>query len=972
MLDGVGPKDEIVFVARSEEQDRFRHLLTQVRDGKDDVGEGRVVLVYGHGGIGKSRLLSRFGEIAEGSLDATEISPGKFAVIDVDWERDRRLNSADYDSHAGPAIWTVLARLEARIREVFGEKTADKPFRGFRKQLKDFPHVQRLAEAVGLADELGGARPTAADLTRRGVEVAEAGAGLLGGPAQSVAKAAGAASSAAVDLVSALRGRRVSQAEIDRIFAPVDAMVREFADGLRQVARQRPAVLLLDTCELIGEAGARLREVMRRAGPRVVWVLGARMEHDTDSSSDSEARAFRREISHERLVAMPLSTFDDASIAAYLRLKLGGPAADGQLVERVAQHSRGVPLAVSFLARMLSGGEPVDEILPPVGAEPDSSALIRHLAERYLIHVRKIPDLEGDELALCGLALYQENSIGTGVLAALWNVPEDGVDAVMTVLSQRHDFVLSGRRRLHHEFRLTLLAYLKDPLRRAAVRPMNDRAAAYLRSRAQTVPAVEEQLESQDWQETVAAVLWHTMWSDPERALALLRHLYPYAMVLDPAFAQRLVLVVDEFDGILSDEQRRRHADLTMATTGSWYSSPSTLRKVLRWCETATLDDPVVASDIPREVYIHLLQCRLEEREDRDATALDRRVKALAAAALNLPERSERTKEAIADAAAQMCRELIVPSALRREPSSVALRAAQLAVQLNDDDADNLRYLGLARLAMGEERAARDLFERVYAVDSGERQWTMLSLAHDISNIGHPRIAVDYYQRAAQLDPDDAKCWNYLGVCQDQTGDTHAAADSYARAASLDGDLAVAHYNLGLSRRNVGDSTWREALLEAERQLRGQLDAPAFGIAGENRRLLGDTLGYLCRWDEAIEHYRDAIDAGAAGEVHAGLADALLATGRYDQAIAAYAQALDSGHETDWLRRSLGDALAGVGRIRQARREWERSRRELQDELLSRGEQWITWYTLGGVEMRLHRFAEAVEAYEKAVELRPD
>ena len=70
-----------LFVGRTEEQQRFKQVLTTLEGPPDDgPDEGYVIVVQGYGGIGKSTLLRRF---------ATMASDRGCAVLETDWERDR-------------------------------------------------------------------------------------------------------------------------------------------------------------------------------------------------------------------------------------------------------------------------------------------------------------------------------------------------------------------------------------------------------------------------------------------------------------------------------------------------------------------------------------------------------------------------------------------------------------------------------------------------------------------------------------------------------------------------------------------------------------------------------------------------------------------------------------------------------------------------------------------------------------------
>ena len=103
------------------------------------------------------------------------------------------------------------------------------------------------------------------------------------------------------------------------------------------------------------------------------------------------------------------------------------------------------------------------------------------------------------------------------------------VAARLDGLAARHDFVLSGSRRLHQEVREAVLLFLLDPLERPAVREMNTRAAAHYRARAASAdhPTIDAQVTDQRWQTAVISLLWHIFWTDLDQGLETLSRLLP-------------------------------------------------------------------------------------------------------------------------------------------------------------------------------------------------------------------------------------------------------------------------------------------------------------------------------------------------------------------------------------------------------------------------------------------------------------
>src|SRR5262245_52773591 len=100
------------FLGRSEEQARLREVIGALTSQTAAPYErlAYVVLVYGRGGIGKTRLLQRFGEIV-----TTEAPSVALARIAWEVEREQRLVEFAYGRDHAPVI---VGTIEACVREL--------------------------------------------------------------------------------------------------------------------------------------------------------------------------------------------------------------------------------------------------------------------------------------------------------------------------------------------------------------------------------------------------------------------------------------------------------------------------------------------------------------------------------------------------------------------------------------------------------------------------------------------------------------------------------------------------------------------------------------------------------------------------------------------------------------------------------------------------------------------------------------
>jgi hypothetical protein len=254
------------FVGCTAEQARFRDMLMKL-SARDMPGpdEGFVVLVHGHGGLGKTSLLGRFREIAGGQEPSDRGNRDRFVVAAVDWEHEQRLQQADFATFTGPLIWKVLDRIYRAVSDDAllwprARRVAQREFGSFRQQMTRLPELMDRARQLGLDGILGRQRLTAAELAQIVDAAARVGAGLAG-HAGSAAVPGGAAPGLGVIAAAVAKKAQVYwRGPVDpdtfaSFTSEVDALVRAFAAGLRSSSRKvRPVVLVLDTCELLGDA----------------------------------------------------------------------------------------------------------------------------------------------------------------------------------------------------------------------------------------------------------------------------------------------------------------------------------------------------------------------------------------------------------------------------------------------------------------------------------------------------------------------------------------------------------------------------------------------------------------------------------------------------------------------------------------------------------------------------------------------
>ena len=767
-------KRRALFLGRSDEQNRFRTVLDGVVHGGEP-DEAFVVLVSGLGGIGKSTLLRRYREMATG-VRAGRLRPKQGLLLAaVDWESEQRRRAADYSSEGGPPIWVVLDRIYDAIHSSGAEirggaRAVEKAFSSFRLQVTRVPE---LAEEVRQALPGGESRAhlSPADIEAvlqavgRGAAVAHPAAALVAEP---IAKGVGGAVHLAQDAREAVREQRrgrVPEEAYRLILRRVEALVDTFADGLRLVtSKVRPVVVILDTCELILGSQEYLRRAMSGSGSHAAWVIGMRLE--PEATGEGEAALYRRTIAESRLRSVPLARFPDQLVAEFLDLELPGGLPSGTSVENVAEVTRGIPLAVSLVCDLLAAGQDPEVVLRPVPEPGKPSAVIRELAERYLTHAVHCPPLQRDLPLLYGLALVYRDRLDPGLLAALWGVDPTKVADLTAGLAAHHDFVLRGSRRLHDDVRDTIRLYLLDDALRAQQRPMNRRAEAHLHHRLGELglTSVDDQLTSDEWQNLTTALLWHVFWEDNRSGIELLCQLLPAADILDESFAAALLAVASFFIPVLDAQQKQAIVTLRAlrAARIRWWilelGRPSSGRALEVLEHHRYSNDAVLATDIPRSAYLHLLRAKHAERSANQAVHALTELEQADRAIPDTGDPPGATSRVLAHLAEQLFRDLIDVEEGAVPPFAEARRAASLAARSNPSPSAWVS-VGMAHGALGRYAEALHAYDQATRLDP-EYAPAYSSRGNALLSMGLFADALHAYDDAIRIRPKQEMSYN--------------------------------------------------------------------------------------------------------------------------------------------------------------------------------------------------------------------
>ncbi len=923
----------VLFVGRGEEQESFRAALAELREGEPS-GQAHVVLVYGLGGIGKSALLRRYGEIAAEDT-VTGRGKGQLLIASVDWEREQRMRAGDFALDGGPPIWLALDRIYKAVGEAAGRSRreaalAERAFGAFRLQVTRLP---QLAEEVRQAFPGGEAVKvtTAADVEAvvqavgRGVAVtgaAHPAAALLAAPAAAGAAGAGHIARDAWGTLRQMRHGAVPDEAYRLVLRRVEDLADAFARGVRRVSERQPVMIVLDTCELISGSQDYLLQVMRASGSRVLWVIGMRLDPEAELAWQlhPEVARYREAISAPRLHVVPLGRFPDDTIVEYVSRELPGRLGADVPLDTLAQVTRGIPLAVSLICDLLKSGQDAKTALRPVPEPGMPSAVTRALAERYLAHALSRPPLQDDVPLLYGLSLLHSDRLDPDLLAALWNVDPGEIAGMTSRLAERHDFVLRGSRRLHDDVRDAIRLHLLDDALRVAQRPMNERATAHLSRRLRQLPltSIEAQLASEDLQGVVTALLWHTFWAGSRAGIILLCDLLPPACILAGPFAVTLLDIARFFLPALSTQERRSVEALGTLTwltrlppeekdaSGNGEDPGHALAIV---GDQQCRDKSVLAADIPPMVYLGLLQAKYARWSGAPPAEALRAVDRVAAFLPAPDHQPGSTSRALAQLAESIADDMIFVS---RWPTASpgGLHAAELAARYNPASSMAWWLLAVARGELGDHEGDLAASEEAIRLDPG------LALAHNSRGVAlsHAKRfdeALNEYDEAVRLNPEYTVASNNrvrllgrLGRLQDALNASDAAVRVLPRQASR-------HTSRSWILRRLG--RFQDSLDAADEALR--ID-PESGPAHNSRGL---SLHWLGRFDEALEAFGAAADREPdSSSAHANRNLPLRSLGRFHDALETCDIAIRLNPDSAWAHANHGLTLEALGRTHDA------------------------------------------------------
>ncbi len=300
-----------------------------------------------------------------------------------------------------------------------------------------------------------------------------------------------------------------------------------------------------------------------------------------------------------------------------------------------------------------------------------------------------------------------------------------------------------------------------------------------------------------------------------------------------------------------------------------------------------------------------------------------------------------------------------------RTAYEAAITLYRQAIERYSNDRDRARAwndLGSTYQALHRLEDAIKAFRR--AIELDPTYTTPLNKLGDVyQELGYHEDAIEAYRQAIALEPGDAVSWNSLGDVYRELAQFEAAIEAYQQALNFNPGFAWPYHSLGLI---------------YQQQDRYELATPAFHQAarlhqrGEDRAIawqqLGDIYRRLERFEEAVEAYQQARALGPAfawpyhnlGLIYEQRGDYEAAAPLFRQAIARHKN--DRDRVLSWQR--LGDVCHALNRYTEAIEAYQRVI-ELNPQAAG------AWNCLGTAQAALEHYEAAIKAFERAIELDP-
>ncbi len=874
-----------LFLGRVEEQKQFRQALQDTLPPPPGEELPYIFLLYGSGGIGKSTLARRFKDIAE-------LEPqfeGKFYTLWIDWEDERRKHPALKVGRDQISVETVFERIHATI--IQSNEKWGRHFGKYQKMVRERSDIEKQAAEIltgggGTNDEfshklVGATTSALAKIIRWQVLIGETGEKLA---QQFMEAGVEIGADQAASLRNYMQNKlqaRLKTEQYQLFLNPHEQLTTALAEGLEQISGQKPIIFFLDTYEIVDRTDFWMKELIKAAGPKFIWVISGRNNLVRSGQFGDEYFHGYAEVFPRRFLPYDIHQLARADVAAYFReLTAIDPLSEAE-IDALTRATRGIPLALRTAGEIWQKGVGIAEIVGDLDSHTPHQEIVEQMTARYLLHALQN---EVDQQAIYALALAKGNH---KVLQAMLET-EAGNNSFdlptrLQVLRRDYAAIHLHEARLHDEPATYILSYLQQDERRSSwnVRRLNMNAQAalaeYIQQLETELPLLEHRCEDEDWVQASLDLTQTHFWLEEQEGWKYFIPRFVEGLAYNIDLAQGLLEIGASWQNYLSKRGKKR---LKMLTTSAHNIDAATkmIQELNRLNRSGWLQGKY---EKERKAILAWVSGVVFMRQ-KD---LEKAQRALAEAERGLPEDGTILAELLGESLDDLASQMMWPDG---NSDGIFAPAAEILLQ----------------------KATKWLPEEAGI-------WMRLGAAFTLSN--KHNLAIKAYDRSLDLNPENANVYNNRGVTYAQLGKFDEAFSDYDRVIQLNSDDANTYNNRGVTYAQLGK--FDEAFSDYNQAI--QLN-PKYAKAYNNRGMI---LSLMDNLDDALEDYTQAIRLNSDdADYFYNRGTTYAALGKLDDALEDYTQAirLNSDDASTYVSlaacyRKLGDEAAYEKVITQAK-----------------------------------------------------
>ena len=822
-----------VFIGRSKERLDFNRKLDDLLD--SGLEKPYVTLLYGNGGIGKTTLCRKMME-----LEPVEVPPypDSFQHVYIDWQEAHLV----HDRIRVMDAVTPDAMLDALHKEIIvAQPNWKSSFKGFEKINEKTIQVE--AKLLKLAKKDGKFGAVIHYLSKAGL----AGlASALFQDASGVVGATVAAGTTALDkfvddklgdtkfkeqlneFQSHILGN-LNGADLQLLRNHLNIKAEALGRGLNEIAGSKPIIIALDTYERIDKADHYLRQVIKAASTRVVWIIAGRQNifknrELRQNGVRTTLTGYEAGRGHDYDVEpIEVSKFAELDVKEYFeQYSLALP--DDNALRHVYDVTRGIPLAVETAAEIWRGSQDLEDIGSVIDDKAESE-IVKEMVERYLRHQVE----EQDKHALYALA-FSEGDVG--ILRAMLNLENQSLDVKLSELAQKYATVYKDGKNLHDE----PAGFFRENLKTLRTEPWlieyNNRVVETLKSKLANeyndLVSLEECCDDSDWTNDNLNLIKHMMWVDQykDEAWDRITNSFIDSMVYGDGQEELKQLVKSQI-GLYQTRYSKRLKCLIEANNVFGTSSETIdyLRKLLKNSLPKTDNqkerESILCYQLGSIFYWNKTYDTAKEFIDLAIDSVPQSCNTVAEKiydrlwdlGVTFKEQSE-YQEAI------NIYNVILQSGFENQAGILnslgivysdsgeneeAIEVYKKSLELRPDDASTLSNLGIAYRQSGQNEEAIETYKKSLELRPDNTK-TLYNLGIAYNESGRQEEAIEAYKKSLELRPDDTNTLHNLGIAYRQSGQNEEAIKVYKKSLELRPDDTNTLHNLAFAYVSITDT----------------------------------------------------------------------------------------------------------------------------------------------------------------------